>query len=514
MFHILNQCSRGDKCQFAHAKEQMQHLPDLFRTKLCRMLINTGVCENAECRYAHSQEELRVVPGFSDGAGPNGVEVGDINHEPKAFKDKAAEQDHKVPPPPPPPSNMGVPKQASLAHQGFDTTSIGSMAYQEQSLDVHMAMLQMGQAAQAHAMEAMRLQSMALNLQTGLGTAGLPTTMPMAPSMAALQTGTVGGSVPYPAGPVPVGMSMPGVMMGMPTMLSGTFQGHTAPAATMGHTAAGHAGNRRQQAAGRNQGREAVRKNSSVSEDSDTIASSLRRIRTSSGNSLVHMVAKVNEEEELPTAYDIPTKVNIGSLKSMSSSGSLPIDMLQDPDPLPGDMVGAKHPFSISPEADENGGWRVKNTFLDFDTGQGTPMLNRLRPICSAAGRLDALAEASAEAQTPKTEKRSQDTPMTLSQGRLSRNGSFQRGHISRNSSFQLEEVLEAPNGTDKMSLGGEDIKALEGSLKMWAGPQLDGSAKVSVKNTFLDFGPEEPRAALRSVHTASGRLCDLLGQE
>jgi len=504
-FHILNQCSRGDKCQFAHHKEQMQHLPDLFRTKLCRMLINTGNCENAECRYAHSQEELRVVPGFS-GNGPDGEEAA-VDYERSA---------HQVPPAPPP-SHMGAPKHGSRAPQGFDT---GAMVYQEQNLDVQFAMLQMGQAAQAHAMEAMRLQSMALNLQVGtaLGTApGAGGLLPMGPSMAALPQGAVGGACPYPAGPLPVGMTMPGggVMMGMPTMLGGTFQGPPTAAAN-GYAAAGNGGNRRQPAAGRNQGREAsgvgVRKTSSVSEDSDAIASSLRRIRTASCNSLVHMAAKegwreANEEEELPQAYDIPTKVNICSLKSMSSSGSLPIDMLQDHDPLPGDMVGGKHEFSVSREADENGGWRVKNTFLDFDTGQGTPMLNRLRPICSAAGRLDALAEAS---DSPRTEKRSQDTPMTLGQGRLSRNSSFQRGHISRNSSFQLEEVPEAPI-KPKAALGGE---ALEGALKKWAGPQLDGSAKVSVKNTFLDFGPEEPRAALRSVHTHGGRLCDLLGQE
>eukprot|EP00427_Karlodinium_veneficum_P027899 CAMPEP_0169198312 /NCGR_PEP_ID=MMETSP1016-20121227/8745_1 /TAXON_ID=342587 /ORGANISM="Karlodinium micrum, Strain CCMP2283" /LENGTH=329 /DNA_ID=CAMNT_0009275039 /DNA_START=93 /DNA_END=1082 /DNA_ORIENTATION=+ len=46
-------------CRFAHDRTELEHLPDLSRTKLCKTLINTGSCEDPECRYAHSKEELR-----------------------------------------------------------------------------------------------------------------------------------------------------------------------------------------------------------------------------------------------------------------------------------------------------------------------------------------------------------------------------------------------------------------------------------------------------------------------
>lgn len=36
-------------------------MPDLYRTKLCKMLISTGTCEDASCRFAHSKEEIRTT---------------------------------------------------------------------------------------------------------------------------------------------------------------------------------------------------------------------------------------------------------------------------------------------------------------------------------------------------------------------------------------------------------------------------------------------------------------------
>jgi len=441
-FHILNCCSRGDKCQFAHDKEQMQNLPDLFRTKLCRLLINTGVCEDKECRYAHSKEELRVVPGFGHGGpGQETVQATESQWQ------QAMHQETNGRPQLPVRAQSAAHKQPGLAPQAnfdnFDT-------YQAQSLDMQMALLQMGQAAQAHAVEAMRLQAMAVSLQKG---GGLP-----AGAALALPQGAVG----FPAQGVQ-GMTMPGVMMGLPMQFSGQAQ------------------------------------------DSDAVPARRRPSRTASGSSLAQMAAKVNEVDERPPATDMPSKVNLGSLRSMSSSGSLPIDMLQDgPEPLPGDMP------------DSNGGWRVKNTFLDFDTGQSTPTLNRLRPICSAAGRLDALAEASGEAPPQAPSPRSPDgagRDVYVRQAGtrpMSRNVSFQSGTglLSRSSSFQLEE---APGGTAKAALGGE---APGEPWKRWAAQPLDGSSNLTVKNTFLDFGPEEPRVKLRAVHTAAGRLCDYLGQE
>jgi len=37
----------------------MQLLPDLSRTKLCKVLLSTGRCENPNCTYAHNKDQLR-----------------------------------------------------------------------------------------------------------------------------------------------------------------------------------------------------------------------------------------------------------------------------------------------------------------------------------------------------------------------------------------------------------------------------------------------------------------------
>jgi len=58
-FHALGVCSKGQDCQFAHTQTEMQPLPDLFRTKLCKTLINTGACEDSTCKYAHNKDQLR-----------------------------------------------------------------------------------------------------------------------------------------------------------------------------------------------------------------------------------------------------------------------------------------------------------------------------------------------------------------------------------------------------------------------------------------------------------------------
>lgn len=62
-FHLLGLCSKGTGCHFAHAREDLNPLPDLYRTKLCKSLINTGQCNDATCKYAHNREELRS-PGI------------------------------------------------------------------------------------------------------------------------------------------------------------------------------------------------------------------------------------------------------------------------------------------------------------------------------------------------------------------------------------------------------------------------------------------------------------------
>lgn len=58
-FNILGKCTRGAECVFAHSADELQVLPDLSRTKMCKTLLFTGCCEDKNCTYAHNRKELR-----------------------------------------------------------------------------------------------------------------------------------------------------------------------------------------------------------------------------------------------------------------------------------------------------------------------------------------------------------------------------------------------------------------------------------------------------------------------
>jgi len=60
-FNLLGICAKGLQCPFAHGSVELQPLPDLRCTKLCKQLLSTGTCTTAGCTYAHSKEELRIA---------------------------------------------------------------------------------------------------------------------------------------------------------------------------------------------------------------------------------------------------------------------------------------------------------------------------------------------------------------------------------------------------------------------------------------------------------------------
>jgi len=60
-FYLLGICAKGESCLFAHERDELNPMPDLFRTKLCSRLINRGTCDDKQCTYAHSKEELRTA---------------------------------------------------------------------------------------------------------------------------------------------------------------------------------------------------------------------------------------------------------------------------------------------------------------------------------------------------------------------------------------------------------------------------------------------------------------------
>eukprot|EP00929_Paragymnodinium_shiwhaense_P000920 TRINITY_DN101113_c0_g1_i1.p1 TRINITY_DN101113_c0_g1~~TRINITY_DN101113_c0_g1_i1.p1 ORF type:complete len:358 (-),score=60.50 TRINITY_DN101113_c0_g1_i1:117-1190(-) len=64
-FEALGICSKGSECPFAHGETELQPLPDLRCTKICKILIKTGACQDPTCTYAHTKEELRTIASTS-----------------------------------------------------------------------------------------------------------------------------------------------------------------------------------------------------------------------------------------------------------------------------------------------------------------------------------------------------------------------------------------------------------------------------------------------------------------
>jgi len=70
MFELQGVCSKGAQCPFAHDLSEMIPAPYLSRTKFCRTLRDTGMCNNPGCAFAHNKEELRTAR-FPGGLGKN-----------------------------------------------------------------------------------------------------------------------------------------------------------------------------------------------------------------------------------------------------------------------------------------------------------------------------------------------------------------------------------------------------------------------------------------------------------
>jgi len=63
-FHLLGMCVKGTGCMFAHNVLELHTPPDLRCTKLCKRLLDTGVCGNKDCSFAHHADELRTTSAF------------------------------------------------------------------------------------------------------------------------------------------------------------------------------------------------------------------------------------------------------------------------------------------------------------------------------------------------------------------------------------------------------------------------------------------------------------------
>eukprot|EP00448_Togula_jolla_P011546 CAMPEP_0170602728 /NCGR_PEP_ID=MMETSP0224-20130122/18543_1 /TAXON_ID=285029 /ORGANISM="Togula jolla, Strain CCCM 725" /LENGTH=318 /DNA_ID=CAMNT_0010927581 /DNA_START=67 /DNA_END=1020 /DNA_ORIENTATION=+ len=56
---LSGKCTRGEACSFAHVQEELQPLPDLRHTKVCRAFHLTGSCVKGDsCNFIHSNEDM------------------------------------------------------------------------------------------------------------------------------------------------------------------------------------------------------------------------------------------------------------------------------------------------------------------------------------------------------------------------------------------------------------------------------------------------------------------------
>jgi len=63
MYHLQGVCQFGEDCAFAHGCDELQKMPNLRKTRLCKSF-TSGECNDVECAFAHSEEELRSTDLF------------------------------------------------------------------------------------------------------------------------------------------------------------------------------------------------------------------------------------------------------------------------------------------------------------------------------------------------------------------------------------------------------------------------------------------------------------------
>jgi len=57
-------CRFGDTCSYAHCASELQIMPNLMGTKLCKNYVQNGICDNPKCGFAHGDVELRTTKVF------------------------------------------------------------------------------------------------------------------------------------------------------------------------------------------------------------------------------------------------------------------------------------------------------------------------------------------------------------------------------------------------------------------------------------------------------------------
>jgi hypothetical protein len=56
-YYLKGACHYGDECAFAHNCTELQVMPDLRKTRVCKAFLEDG-CSDPDCTFAHGEEEL------------------------------------------------------------------------------------------------------------------------------------------------------------------------------------------------------------------------------------------------------------------------------------------------------------------------------------------------------------------------------------------------------------------------------------------------------------------------
>lgn len=63
VYHLRGECFYGEDCTFAHSCSELQSMPDLSKTRLCKMF-SAGNCDDESCNFAHGEQEMRSTNMF------------------------------------------------------------------------------------------------------------------------------------------------------------------------------------------------------------------------------------------------------------------------------------------------------------------------------------------------------------------------------------------------------------------------------------------------------------------
>lgn len=391
-FFILGMCAKGPQCRFAHDRSEMNDLPNLYRTKLCKTLINTGECKEPNCRYAHSKEEMRGMP---DGPGESkqpdfataaaavqSVPAG--KGPPRSFA--AMDFNQGTPEVTPPPTPHTAAKFAPVAPASMQGQVMSEQLRQQMGhnapgivaqAQAQLAMLQMWQAAQASQAQSVQLQALLMQgTAPGSMQAALPGGVQGNLPPAALFGGLAGfpnmSMVPTGQAQAAGGLTQPGLMPDCSEFSGLSLDGAPTSAAAAASVNAGHL--------------------NTLAQEHKAVAAAAASLHASGSPSL-----DLDAPEFTPViqAAHEPAHIAPSSLRSIKSSGSIcslggALDTVAEDDTSPQALASSWLSGQIPDYTGEHN-LIVKNTFLEQTVDQSPSCL---RLIHSAAGRLDALGEA------------------------------------------------------------------------------------------------------------------------